>query len=70
MKGGFWNSDGFRDTAKHCFVHETIRDLKLDFFAIIETGRDNFSMHFLRHLSGVLISFGTAYLHKGDPEAF
>ena len=41
MKGGFWNSDGFRDSAKHSFVHETIRDLKLDFFAIIEMAREN-----------------------------
>jgi exonuclease III len=54
MKGGFWNSDGFRDTAKHSFVHETIKDLKLDFFAIIETGRDNFSLPFLNHLAGGL----------------
>jgi hypothetical protein len=34
MKGAFWNSDGFRDSAKHSLVRESIRDLKLDFFAI------------------------------------
>ena len=54
MKGSFWNSDGFRDSAKHFFVHETIRDLKLDFFAIIETARENFSAPFLNHLAGGL----------------
>jgi hypothetical protein len=54
MKGGFWNSGGFRDSAKHIFVNETIRDFKLDFLAISETGRDNFSSPFLNHISGGL----------------
>jgi hypothetical protein len=52
MKGSFWNSDGFWDTAKHLPVKETIREHKLDFFAILETGRDNFSAPFLNHISG------------------
>jgi hypothetical protein len=51
MKGSFWNSDGFKDTAKHNFVRETIRDFKLDFFAILETGRGNFSTLFLNNIS-------------------
>jgi hypothetical protein len=50
MKGCFWNSDGFRDFANHSFVHETIREQKVDFLAIIETRRSNFSAPFLRHL--------------------
>jgi hypothetical protein len=54
MKGSFWNSDGFKDTAKHSFVHESIREHKLNFFAIIETGRANFSAPLLQHLSGGL----------------
>jgi hypothetical protein len=54
MKGSFWNSGGFRDTAKHLFVNETIRDYKLDFFAILESGKDNFSAPFLKHISGGL----------------
>jgi exonuclease III len=54
MKGGFWNSGGFRDTAKHLFVNETIREQKLDFFAILESGKDNFSAPFLKHISGGL----------------
>jgi exonuclease III len=54
MKGAFWNSGGFRDSAKHIFVSETIRDFKLDFFAISESGRDNFSAPFLNHISGGL----------------
>jgi hypothetical protein len=39
-------------SAKHLFVHESIRHHKLDFFAILETGRSDFSAPFLRHLSG------------------
>ena len=52
LKGSFWNSGGFRDSAKHLVVAKTIRDFKLDFFAVIETGRDNFSAPFLRNLAG------------------
>ena len=52
MKGCFWNCNGFRDTAKHLLVIETIREYKLDFFAISEMGRDNFSAPFLNKLSG------------------
>ena len=51
MRGCFWNCEGFGDTAKHWFIHESIRDLKLDFFAIQETGRDKFSAPFLRFLA-------------------
>jgi hypothetical protein len=54
MKGCFWKSDGFCDFIKHSFVRETIREHKLDFFAILETGRSSFSTPFLNHLSGGL----------------
>jgi hypothetical protein len=47
MKGCFWNIGGFKDIAKHHFVKDTIREHKLDFFAILETGRFNFSLPFL-----------------------
>jgi hypothetical protein len=39
MKDCFWNGDGFGDKAKQVFVREAIRDHRLDFFAIFETGR-------------------------------
>ena len=52
MRECFWNSDGFRDTEKHLLVIEVIREQKLDFFAISETGRSNFTAPFLRKLSG------------------
>ena len=54
MKGTIWNSGGFRDTAKHLVVSDAIREFKLDFFAVIETGRDNFYTLFLRNLAGGL----------------
>jgi hypothetical protein len=54
MKGCFWNGDSVGDLAKHSFVHESIREHKLYFFAILETGRSRFSRPFLNHLSGGL----------------
>ena len=51
LKGGFWNSGGFGDLAKHRLVNETIRENKLDFFAISEMGRSNFSAPFLKNIS-------------------
>ena len=54
MKGCFWNCDGFGDTSKHWFIHESIREHKLDFFAIQETGRENFSAPFLKFLAAGL----------------
>ena len=47
MKGMIWNSDGLGDLAKHSLIHETVRDQKLDFVAILETGRSNFADPFL-----------------------
>jgi hypothetical protein len=34
--------------------HETIRESRLYFFAFLETGRDNFSIPFLKNLVGGL----------------
>ena len=53
MRGMWWNSDGLGDAAKILFIHETVRDNKLDFIVLLETGRSNFSAPFLKHLSGV-----------------
>jgi hypothetical protein len=54
MKGSLWNSDGFKEPAKHSVVHEAIREFWLDFFAVLETGQDNFPAPFLKNLSGGL----------------
>lgn len=52
MRGSFWNSDGFGDPAKHLAVNDMIREHKLDFLAILETGRPSFAPQLLSHLSG------------------
>jgi exonuclease III len=51
LKGMTWNSEGFQDPGKHLFVKESIREYDLDFIALLETGRSNFEVHFLRELA-------------------
>src|SRR5215216_832938 len=51
MKGIFWNSRGLADLAKKRFLAETTIEDKLDFIALLETGRDNFTSQFLGILS-------------------
>jgi hypothetical protein len=46
-----WNPGGLGDTAKHLFVKEAIREHKLDFIALLKTGRSNFSIPFLNQLA-------------------
>jgi exonuclease III len=50
LRGLTWNSEGFRDPGKHLFVKEAIRDYRLDFIALLETGRSNFTLPFLANL--------------------
>jgi hypothetical protein len=52
MNGMFRNSRGLRDLAKHSHIADGCRDYDLDFLAISETGRRNFSQSFLDRLSG------------------
>ena len=52
MRGIFWNSRGLKDLAKRRFLAEATIEHKLDFIALSETGRDNFSPQFLNTLSG------------------
>src|SRR4051812_37946080 len=47
MKGIFWNSRGLVDLAKRRFLRDTSVEEKLDFIALLETGRDNFPPRFL-----------------------
>ena len=51
MKGMIWNSDGFGDSAKHLAVNEFVKENKLDFVAIIETGKSAFATPFLNFLA-------------------
>ena len=52
MKGIFWNSRGLVDLAKKRFMAEASAEDKLDFIALFETGRDNFTSQFLGSLTG------------------
>jgi exonuclease III len=51
LRGMTWNSEGFRDPGKHLFVTEAIKEHKLDFIALLETGRSNFTVNFLSGLA-------------------
>lgn len=52
MKGIFWNSRGLTDLAKRRFLADASIEHKLDFIALSETGRDNFTSQFLGTLTG------------------
>ena len=52
MKGIFWNSRGLSDLAKYRCVSDSIRDNKLDFVAVMETGKQDMSRANLNRLSG------------------
>ena len=52
MKGIFWNSRGLLDFAKYRYISETIRDHKLNFVAVMETGKQDMSRSKLNCLSG------------------
>ena len=43
MKGIFWNSRGLRDLAKTKFLSNTTREQGLDFIALLETGKKDFT---------------------------
>ena len=52
MNGMFFNSRGLGDLAKHQFIAECNREYNLDFMALSETGRRDFSASLLDRLSG------------------
>ena len=52
MKGIFWNSRGIADLAKRRFLAEASVEHKLDFMALLEMGRDNYTSQFLNTISG------------------
>ncbi|CAN6182020.1 unnamed protein product [Urochloa humidicola] len=51
MKGIFWNCRGLRDLAKHSFLHDTTQQNQLDFIALSETNRKDFSTTWLENFS-------------------
>jgi hypothetical protein len=54
MNGMFRNSRGLRDLAKHSHIADCCKDYNLDFVAISETGKRDYSRSLLNRLSGGL----------------
>jgi hypothetical protein len=52
MNGMFRNSRGLRDLAKHSHIADCCKDFNLDFVAISETGKRDYSQSLLNRLSG------------------
>ena len=53
MRGIFWNSRGLKDLAKRRFLADASLEHHLNFIALSETGRDNFTPNFLALYQGV-----------------
>jgi hypothetical protein len=49
MKWLFWNNNGLRDHAKPRFLFDSTTEYQLDFIAILESKRLDFSPHELAH---------------------
>jgi exonuclease III len=49
MKEIFWNSNGLRDQAKFRFLFDAAKEHQLDFIAILETKRNDFTTAELTH---------------------
>lgn len=52
MKGIFWNSGGLSDLAKSRFLSDTSKEQQLDFIALLETSKKNFSHITLSNFCG------------------
>jgi hypothetical protein len=50
MKGVFWNRNGLGDQAKPRFLFDSMIEHQLDFIALLETKKSNFSLNELAHL--------------------
>ena len=57
MRSIFWNSRGLKDLAKRRFLADASLEHHLDFIALSETGRGNFTPQFLSTLSGGGVDF-------------
>jgi hypothetical protein len=52
MKGIFWNSKILSDLAKFRYLSDLSREQKLDFIALLETGKEDFSQTTLNNIYG------------------
>jgi hypothetical protein len=51
VKGVWWYCEGLEDPAKICFIHEMVKEHKLDFIVLREARKANFAIPFIKHLS-------------------
>jgi hypothetical protein len=51
MKSIFWNTRGLGDLGKHNTI-SNVKSHRLDFLALLETGKSSFPLSFLRHIAG------------------
>jgi hypothetical protein len=70
MKGVFWNSRGLSDLAKTRFLRETSKEQSLDFIALLETCKKDFSRETLNNFCGAETLYGIGRSRMGGPEAF
>jgi hypothetical protein len=70
MNGMFTNSRDLHDLAKHLHVAHCISDHNLDFVAISETGRRDFSQRLLDRLSSGVDFEWTSQPPRGQSGAF
>ena len=68
MKEFYWNSRGLSDLAKYRYISDAIRDHKLDFVAVMETGKQDMPGSNLNRLFGDGDLSGIAS-HPGDGRA-
>ena len=52
MKGVFWNSDGFKHPKEHKFISDLTKEQQLDFIALPETVKRDFTSSALKNLCG------------------
>jgi hypothetical protein len=52
MKGNFWNSRGLNDLAKFRYLSDLLREQKLEFIALLETRKKDFSQTTLNNICG------------------
>jgi hypothetical protein len=50
MRSIFWNSNGFKDPKKHKYISDLTKENSLEFIAVSEIGRSDFSLRFLKNL--------------------
>jgi hypothetical protein len=70
MRGIFWNSRGLSDLAKTRFLNDASKEHNLDFIALLETCKNDFSQAALDNLSGGKILFGIGQHHMEGPGGF